>query len=160
MFAILRRSALIPGLALAMVIATLALATLSTPLAAQHAHTGTLDYDDPGDGGSDPQGSCETGDTRVNVNGLTFGPASITVTSGTTVCWSWSTGATPHTVTANDNSFNSGAPQGTGTYRRTFNDPGSRPYHCEVHGSSMSGTVEPYYQEAPAGDAEKEADAE
>jgi plastocyanin len=31
--------------------------------------------------------------------------------------------------------------QMTGTFSNTFNTAGSFPYHCQVHGTSMSGTV-------------------
>jgi hypothetical protein len=54
-------------------------------------------------------------------------------------------GQLPHTVTADDGSFDSGEMGQGDTYSRTFQQPGSYPYYCTFHGApggeGMSGTV-------------------
>ncbi len=45
----------------------------------------------------------------------------------------------PHTVTADDNSFDSGR-MASGNYVRTFEAPGTVNYHCTVH-TRMRGTI-------------------
>ncbi len=79
-----------------------------------------------------------------------FQPASIEVTAGDTVRWT-QTGSNPHTVTADDGSFDShpNCPpdcmsQGD-TFERTFNQPGEVPYYCKIHGGpggqGMAGVI-------------------
>ena len=46
----------------------------------------------------------------------------------------------PHTVTANDGSFNSGNLDPGQSWSFTFTDPGTYTYHCSYH-SWMEGTV-------------------
>lgn len=68
----------------------------------------------------------------------------IEVPVGTTVTWVYD-GALPHTVTADDGSFNSPT-LGTGqSFSHTFDEAGSFPYFCRFHGAAggagMSGIV-------------------
>lgn len=68
----------------------------------------------------------------------------VNIPVGTTVTWVYN-GALPHTVTADDGSFDSGT-LGTGqTFSHTFDQAGSFPYFCRFHGgaggSGMSGIV-------------------
>lgn len=77
---------------------------------------------------------------NVNVGDNFFDPSSLTVSTGTTVDWTW-TGANPHTVTFNDGIGNS-IQQTSGTHMRQFTAVGTFGYFCTVHGASvMSGTV-------------------
>lgn len=79
-----------------------------------------------------------------------FDPEGLTVTEGTTVVWEH-TGNNPHTVTADDGSFDSheNCPpvcmQNGDTYEMTFGEAGQVPYFCKIHGSEggggMSGTI-------------------
>lgn len=68
----------------------------------------------------------------------------ISVPVGTTVTWVYS-GSLPHTVTADDGSFNSGTLGSGDAFSFTFEEPGSYPYYCRFHGgqggSGMSGIV-------------------
>lgn len=93
----------------------------------------------PGGGGGDGGGGGGGGDTRsVTVGDNFFNPSTATVAKGTTVTWTFGTG-TSHNVT-----FDDGEASGTkssGTYSRAFATAGSYPYHCTIHGPSMSGTV-------------------
>ena len=73
------------------------------------------------------------------VNMTTYAPASITVTAGTTITWT-NNDNMAHTVTADDNSFNSGNIAAGGTYSKQFSVAGTYPYHCTIH-SGMKATV-------------------
>lgn len=90
------------------------------------------------------QTSAETQPTEVQMVGTTFQPADITIAAGTTVVWT-NTSDLPHTVTADDGSFDSGTVNPGETFEHTFETAGSVPYHCEFHGDvggqGMSGTV-------------------
>jgi plastocyanin len=83
------------------------------------------------------------------VNNNFFTPTSVSITAGETVVWTWSAGATTHTVTFDDGQ-NSGE-KSSGTYSRTFAGAGTFPYHCLIHGTSMSGTVTVAAQGGSAG---------
>lgn len=86
----------------------------------------------------------------VEVADNEFAPEAITIEAGDTIEWEH-TGVNPHTVTADDGSFDShpDCPQGpcmmTGdTYEQTFDEPGEYGYYCKIHGSpgsGMAGTV-------------------
>ena len=75
----------------------------------------------------------------VSIAGMAFSPASVTTTVGTTVTWTNNDNMV-HTVTADDNSFDSGSIAVGGTFFRTFSSAGSFAYHCNIH-PSMKGTV-------------------
>ena len=49
-------------------------------------------------------------------------------------------GNTPHTVTADDGSFDSGTLQPGESYSHTFQSAGMVPYHCSIH-PFMTGSV-------------------
>ncbi|OQP62880.1 hypothetical protein A3860_26585 [Niastella vici] len=70
---------------------------------------------------------------------MSFSVASLTVKAGTTVTWTNNDNVT-HTVTADDNSFNSGDITAGHSYTKTFSVQGTFPYHCIYH-SMMKATV-------------------
>ena len=86
----------------------------------------------------------------VDVRDNEFVNADIVVTAGDTVAWSQS-GSNPHSVTADDDSFDSHPDclpncMGQGdTFSHTFETPGEYRYHCKIHGGpdgqGMSGIV-------------------
>ncbi len=89
----------------------------------------------------------------VDVVDVAFEPEEVTVDAGGTVTWT-QTGSLPHTVTADDGSFDShpdctgsgGACMGTGdTFAETFDEEGEYAYYCRIHGGpggvGMSGVV-------------------
>src|SRR5438067_1035246 len=78
--------------------------------------------------------------TSVSVVDNQYLPASVTINVGDSVHWTWS-GMNSHTVTATDMSFDSGAPQSSGTFDHIFNAAGTFTYFCQVHGTAMSGSV-------------------
>jgi len=83
--------------------------------------------------------SQQGGPATLSVVDNAFSPNAVTVTTGSTVTWEWQ-GSNQHSVT-----FSAGPSspvQSTGTFQRTFDQPGTYSYFCSVHGAAvMSGTV-------------------
>ena len=78
-------------------------------------------------------------DTHVSIDGYAFKAPTVTIATGTAVVWK-NMDDDPHTVTADDGSFDSkGLGQGD-TYRHVFTKSGTYPYHCSAH-PYMKGTV-------------------
>ena len=69
---------------------------------------------------------------RTTIKNISYLQPRITVTVGTTVEWT-NSDPLPHTVTANDKSFNSGLIQPGKTYRHTFTKAGTFSYYCIPH---------------------------
>ena len=69
---------------------------------------------------------------RTTIKNISYLQPRITVTVGTTVEWT-NSDPLPHTVTANDKSFNSGLIQPGKTYRHTFTKAGTFNYYCVPH---------------------------
>ena len=96
-----------------------------------------------GCGGSGSSGPPATlGPNDVEVADFTFAPPTLTVRVGTTVTWHFDQPSAPHNVVSLTTPvlFNSGGPQGKGTYSFTFTTPGTYPYLCQVH-PLMRGTI-------------------
>ena len=85
-----------------------------------------------------------TAEVTVTIKDSRFDSKNITVKAGTTVIWEMDANF-PHTVTADDGSFDSGRLGDGETFSFTFNTAGEFPYYCTFHGgpggSGMSGTV-------------------
>ncbi|MEX2550056.1 MAG: plastocyanin/azurin family copper-binding protein [Nitriliruptoraceae bacterium] len=89
---------------------------------------------------------------EVEIQDSTFTPADVTVEVGDTVTWT-QTGSLPHSVTADDGTFDSSpdCAGGSGcldegdTFTHTFDEPGEYAYYCRVHGApggvGMAGVV-------------------
>ena len=75
----------------------------------------------------------------VSIKGFAFSVSTLNVASGTKVTWT-NNDATTHTVTADDDSFNSGDLAPGQTYSRTFSTAGTFNYHCIYH-SMMKASV-------------------
>ncbi len=75
----------------------------------------------------------------VSIVNMSFSASSLTVTAGTTVTWT-NQDAITHTVTADDNSFDSGNIASKGTYSKVFSKAGTYTYHCKIH-PGMLGTI-------------------
>ena len=83
--------------------------------------------------------SAQPATKNVAIADYSFKPATITIAPGTRVVWTQKDDD-PHTVTADDGSFDSkGLGQGD-TYARVFAKPGRYPYHCSAH-PFMKGVV-------------------
>jgi plastocyanin len=79
------------------------------------------------------------GPNEVAIQSNAFTPLIITVPVNTTIIWT-NKDANSHTVTSNDNSFDSGNITTNGTYSHQFTSAGTYQYHCSIH-SNMTGTV-------------------
>ena len=102
-----------------------------------------------------PVQSCVT-DSTVDIVNVTIGdnffsPKDITIISGDTVKWLYTTGSSVHTTTC-DGTNNTTLPTGAaawdsgilnpgGTYKIAISVTGSYTYICTVHGIMMSGTI-------------------
>jgi plastocyanin len=71
--------------------------------------------------------------------GLQFAHRSIEITAGTTIEWK-NDDPLPHSVTADDASFDSGLIEAGRVWRYTFTRPGTYPFHCTPH-PFMQGTI-------------------
>jgi plastocyanin len=91
------------------------------------------------------------GTTAVGISEYRFSPDSITIKAGTSVQWT-NSGSVSHSVTADNNSFDSGSLSGSmpdnyggmtagGSYTRAFPTAGRFPYHCMIHPTQMQGVV-------------------
>jgi plastocyanin len=76
----------------------------------------------------------------VNIQFQDFGPNQLDVLPGETVQWS-NVSERTHTVTADDDSFDSGDLQGGDTFTREFDSPALIPYHCTKH-AGMVGEID------------------
>ena len=75
-------------------------------------------------------------------SGLAYGPAAVHVDNGATVVWEWTGEGGAHNVVAEDETFNSGSTQTSGTFEYTFEEDGIYDYFCVPHkGSGMLGAV-------------------
>ena len=80
-----------------------------------------------------------TSTNEVELSNFSFKPEDITITAGTTVTWSNKDAAT-HTVTSDDEFFDSGNLSKGDTFQYTFNQTGTFDYHCTLH-PNMKGKV-------------------
>ena len=79
-------------------------------------------------------------DVNIEVSDNKFNPGSATVAQGATVTWTL-VGAAAHTVTADDQSFNSGLLKPGESFSQNFTTLGSFSYACLVH-PGMTATIE------------------
>lgn len=77
--------------------------------------------------------------TSIGMSGMSFSPGTTSIKAGSTITWT-NNDNTSHTVTADDNSFDSGSIPVGGKFIKTFPNAGSFPYHCNFHGG-MTGTI-------------------
>jgi plastocyanin len=75
----------------------------------------------------------------VQVIDFAFEPGTLTVPAGATVTWT-NAGSRPHTVTADDGSFDSGRLDPGEQFSQTFDQPGTFAYHCGFH-PEMQGSI-------------------
>ena len=97
-----------------------------------------------GGGGAAGSGPTTTvaGEHIVDVDNFAFTPQTITVNLGDSVVWEFRQASAPHNVVSLDGPvpFNSGVPQGHGSFRVVFDVAGTYHYICQIH-PSMTGTV-------------------
>jgi plastocyanin len=75
----------------------------------------------------------------VSIVNMSFSPANLNVSAGTTVTWT-NNDAMTHTVTSDGGLFDSGNVGAGKTYSRIFSSTGTFPYHCTIH-PGMLGTI-------------------
>ncbi len=110
--------------------------------------SGTLDTGTTGGssitGGSTVGTQTVSGALAISMSPSAFSPALATVSSGTRITWT-NTDSMPHTVTADNGSYNSGALAPGQTYSLTFSTKGEYTYYCALHGAKggvgMSGKI-------------------
>jgi plastocyanin len=84
--------------------------------------------------------SAGPGANEVFIQDMAFNPATITVTAGTTIKWTNKDGYA-HTVTSDNNLFNSGNIGTNGTFSFTFATAGTYKYHCAIHASMTANVI-------------------
>jgi plastocyanin len=72
---------------------------------------------------------------RVQVRSNFYSPADITIHPFDGINFAILPGPFPHSVTADDGSFDSGLHQGPFIYRKAFTQVGDFPYYCTLHGA-------------------------
>ncbi|NII28742.1 plastocyanin [Pseudoflavitalea sp. X16] len=77
-------------------------------------------------------GNGNNNSPTVFMKNSVFSNTNLQVVSGTTVIWK-NDDTMVHTVTADNNSFDSGDMQPGASYSRTFNSTGTIAYHCRHH---------------------------
>ncbi|MCG8353738.1 MAG: plastocyanin/azurin family copper-binding protein, partial [Chloroflexales bacterium] len=91
-----------------------------------------------------PTAEPPASDATVSIGDNSFDAPEITVPVGATVVWRHQ-GQRPHTVTADDGSFDSGALNAGATFSQTFTQPGVYRYYCAFHGGAngegMAGVI-------------------
>ena len=75
----------------------------------------------------------------VNIGDYFFDPPQAAVEPGSTITWT-NNGDEPHTVTADDGSFDSGRLNPGDSYTVAFDGQGTVTYHCAIH-PEMRGSV-------------------
>jgi plastocyanin len=110
--------------------------TLLVPLVLAAVVLAGCGGDGGGNGGADA--APVAGVAEVAAKDNQFTPPAIEVPAGTTVTWAFEDGFVPHDVTADG--FSSGAPQRSGSFTHTFDQPGTYPYRCTLH-DGMTGRV-------------------
>jgi plastocyanin len=107
----------------------------------------------------DPTTAHQDAAIDVSVVDFAFEPGTVSVPAGATVTWT-NSGSRPHTVTADDGSFDSGRLDPGEQFSQTFDQPGTFTYHCGFH-PEMQGSIvvtEPQEQAAASDDATPTSD--
>jgi plastocyanin len=76
---------------------------------------------------------------KVTIVDFAFKPGAVIVKAGTSV--TWTNQGRPHTVTADDGSFDSGRIAAGATFSMTFKKAGTYAYHCAIHPSMVAQVV-------------------
>jgi len=99
---------------------------------------------------------------EIDIKDFAYDPKTISINVGDTITWT-NDGPSPHTVTADDGSFDSGNLDKDATFSHTFDKAGTFAYFCKYHGSkggtgmAASVTVAEAAAAAPAAPAAADA---
>lgn len=86
-----------------------------------------------------PTATPISGQANVNISGFAFVPQTLRVAVGTRVTWT-NNDSVNHTITSQDNLFDSGTISKGATFSYIFNQSGTFEYHCKIH-PSMTGKI-------------------
>lgn len=78
-------------------------------------------------------------DVEIEIEDFKYNPSTITISKGTTIVWK-QRDSTKHTVTSDNNLFDSGLLSKDETWSYTFNEAGVFEYHCKPH-TYMKGKI-------------------
>ncbi|MCX6033853.1 MAG: cupredoxin domain-containing protein [Chloroflexi bacterium] len=81
----------------------------------------------------------QPGEAKVSIASFAFDPATLTITTGTTVTWT-NNDTVAHNVIGDDGSWGSNSLAKGDTFSFTFNKAGTFSYHCGIH-PSMKATI-------------------
>ena len=87
----------------------------------------------------EPEPQAPPPQIEVLIEGSAFIPATYDIPIGAIVIW-YNNDSIDHTVTARDNSFDSGRISPNETFEYTFEQPGEVEYYCKIH-PSMVGKI-------------------
>ena len=87
----------------------------------------------------EPDGGVDIAAT-ISTRDFSFDPDEATAGRGESVEWT-NEGAVAHTITAEDDLFDSGAIEPGESFVFTFDQPGTYDYSCTIHPGRMQGTV-------------------
>ena len=76
---------------------------------------------------------------EIEIEDFKYNPSTITISKGTTIVWK-QRDSTKHTVTSDNNLFDSGLLSKDETWSYTFNEAGVFEYHCKPH-TYMKGKI-------------------
>ncbi len=96
-------------------------------------------YQQPTTPATTPTSQQQATAPAVSIANFAFQPTPLTVVRSATVTWT-NNDSMPHTVTADDGSFDSKSIAPGSTFSHTFTTVGTVAYHCTFHGS-MHGSV-------------------
>lgn len=97
-------------------------------------------------------------EAQIEIQDFQFSPATLEVTVGTTVTWT-NAGDAPHTVTSDDDVFDSGELGNGDTFSFTFDEAGEFAYHCDIHKKMKAKIVVVEAEEQPTEEASDDDDA-
>lgn len=83
--------------------------------------------------------SAPVATNQISISNFAFSPQTVKVTPGTKVTWV-NNDSVAHTITSNDNKFNSTQLASGASFEFTFSESGTYNYHCSIH-PSMTGQV-------------------
>jgi plastocyanin len=130
----------IPGLAIAALIALAGCSSGSTSTPNALASAAAPSAAAPSTAAPSAAASAPAaGAAAVAIKDFTFNPATIQAKVGQNITWT-NQDSTPHTVTLDDKSVDSGNIATGATFSHAFTQAGSYPYHCEIH-KQMVGTI-------------------
>jgi len=78
--------------------------------------------------------STQSGEVKVTIANFSFDPASLTITTGTTVTWT-NNDTAPHNIAGDDGTLGSNSLAKGEAFSFAFTKPGTFSYHCGVHPS-------------------------